>query len=113
MMVEEIEEQGLKDVPKSEVLYRFGMEEGQENGSRKYSKERMLWNFREIISGFGQFYFQQTRRGRMKMVAMDLVPEYIKRGRLAREMAAETMLKLWEERPGAKNRFDFSVLSNF
>ena len=49
----------------------------------------------------------------MKMVAMDLVPEYIKRGRLAREMAAETMLKLWEERPGAKNRFDFSVLSNF
>lgn len=111
-MMEKIEEQGLNDVPKFEVLDINFECEGQENGSGKYSQERMLQNFREIVPCPGQCYFQQTQKGRMRMVAMDLVPEYLKvegwPGRWLEERGGS-----YGKSPGAKNRFDFSVLSNF
>lgn len=40
-------------------------------------------------------------------------PRIYKRGRLARKMAGREVRKLWEESPGAKNRFDFYVFVQF
>ena len=76
MMMEEVEGQRLNYFPVSEVLGTDFEWEVQENGSRQSSKERCCGNFREIVPHLGQFYFQQMQKGRMKMVAMELVPEY-------------------------------------
>lgn len=111
-MTQKIEEQGLNDVPKFEELDIHFECEGQENGSGKYSRERMLQNFREIVPRLGQCYFQQTQKGRMRMVAMGLVPEYLKgEGWPGRWL--EDRCGSYGKSPAAKNRFDFFVVSNF
>lgn len=57
-------------------------------------------------------YFQQTQKGRMRMVAMGLVPEYLKgEGWPGRWL--EDRCGSYGKSPAAKNRFDFSVVSNF
>lgn len=110
--MEKIEEQGLNNVPKFEVLETNFEWEGQENGSGTYSQERMLQHFRGIVPCLGQCYFQQTQKGRMRMVALGLVPEYLKGegwpGRWLEERRGSC-----GKSPAAKNRFDFSVVSNF
>lgn len=91
--MEETEEQRLKDVPKSEVLDKdFECERFRKMETGSIAKKGCYRNFAEIIPCLGQFSFQLTRKGRMKMVAMDLVPEYLSR-RLARKTAGEKMWK--------------------
>lgn len=78
-MVEEMGERRLTDVPRSEILdMTFGCERVRKMEAGSIAKKNMFHDFKEIIPCLGQFYFQQSQKGRMKMVAMAVVLEYLK-----------------------------------
>lgn len=55
--------------------------------------------------------FLEDSHVRVKMIAMDMIPEY-PRQRMSRRMAGRTERKLWED-SSSQNKSDLLVLSNF
>lgn len=75
--MEEAEGQRLNYVPVSEVLGTdFECERFRKMEAGRATKKGCCGDFRGIVPHLGQFYFQQIQKGRMKMVAMELVPGY-------------------------------------